>query len=519
MNIAAMLEWSADSFGDRIAYSQGERQLTFSALDERANRFAHGLAELGVKRGDRVAVLVGNRPEYVEVEVAIAKLGAVRMPILIRSSADDVVAMLEFSDATAAVASPECTEALRAALPRVPQAVAVIVIDADPGPGEHSYEELLAGSPNSRLGIDLIGDDNYALRFTGGTTGRPKGVLLSHRSMSTAISNMLINWPVEGDDVVVHFHPLSHAAGFMMYAWHMRGARQVIMPAFNFKPEVLLETIERERVTAMFMIPTVLNVLLDSNLLANYDTSSVRTIIYGGAPPPLKRIRQGLDAFGPVFLQLYGISEAPNVLTALQREDHVFEGEDPPPRLRSAGRVGFGVEVRVVDADGEQCRPGEVGEVISRGDHTMVGYWKDPELTAERFVDGWVHTRDMAKFDEDGYLYIVDRKDDMIISGGFNIWPAEVEDVLYSHEQVAEAAVFGVEDDKWGEMVVAAVCLRDGAGVGEQELKEYVGEHASRHKVPKQVWMREESIPKSPVGKPLRREVREEFRRLRSSTR
>ncbi len=222
MNVTQMLEWSADSFGGQIAYTQGERQLTFAELDERANRFAHALAEIGVERGDRVAVLVGNRPEYVEVEVAIAKLGAVRMPILIRSSADDVVAMLEFSDATAAVASPECTEALREALPRVPQAVAVVVIEAEAGPGEHSYEELLAASPSGRLGVDLIGDDNYALRFTGGTTGRPKGVLLSHRSMSTAISNMLINWPVEPDDVVVHFHPLSHAAGFMMYAWHMR---------------------------------------------------------------------------------------------------------------------------------------------------------------------------------------------------------------------------------------------------------------------------------------------------------
>jgi len=510
MNVTRMLEWASDNFAERTAFSAAEQQLSFGELDERANRLARSLRDLGVRKGDRVAVVVGNRPEYVEAEVAIAKLGAVRVPILIRSSTEDLVAMLEFSDAVAAIVSAEALEALREAVPRVAAEIAVVVVGEAVRDGEHAYENLVAAGDPARLGVELSGDDLYALRFTGGTTGRPKGVLLSHRSMSTAISNMLINWPVEEDDVAAHFHPLSHAAGFMMYAWYMRGARQEIMPSFNFKPEALLETIQRERVTAMFMIPTVLNVLLDSNLLGRYDTSSVRTIIYGGAPPPLKRIRQGLDAFGPVFVQLYGTSEAPNVLTVLHREEHVFEGE-PPPRMRSAGRVGFGVEVRVVDEDGQQCPPGEVGEIISRGDHTLVRYWKDPELTAERLVDGWLHTRDMGRLDEDGYLYIVDRKDDMIISGGFNIWPAEVEDVLYGHGDIVEAAVFGVEDDKWGERVVAAICLREGAAFGEEAVKDYVCERIARYKAPKEVWLRDAEIPKSPVGKPLRRLVREEF--------
>jgi acyl-CoA synthetase (AMP-forming)/AMP-acid ligase II len=513
MNVAQMLDWAADRYGDRVAFDQGGHELSYAELDERASRFANALAGLGVQKGDRVAIVVGNLTEYVEVEFGVTKLGAVRTPILIRSSAEDIGYMLGISDAVAVIVSTEALTLVREAVKQVAQPVEVIVIGEKPQAGEHAYEDLLAAAASTRLAVDLTADDLYALRFTGGTTGRPKGVLMSQRMMSVVISNMLINWPIEHDDVVVHFHPLSHAAGMIMYPWHMRGARQVIMPAFNFKPEALLRTIERERATAMFMIPTVLNVVLDADLVGEFDVSSLRTIVYGGAPPPLKRIRQALASLGPVLVQLYGTSEAPNILTTLQREEHLFEGEEPPRRLASAGRVGFGVEVRVVDEDGIPCQPGEVGEIVSRGDHTMVGYWKDPELTAERVVDGWVYTRDMGTFDEDGYLYIVDRKDDMIISGGFNIWPAEVEDVLYGHEAILEAAAFGVQDDKWGEVVVAAVCCRDEHAVSEDELQAYVRDHAARHKVPKRVWLRSSGIPKSPAGKPLRREVRDEFLR------
>jgi acyl-CoA synthetase (AMP-forming)/AMP-acid ligase II len=300
----------------------------------------------------------------------------------------------------------------------------------------------------------------------------------------------------------------------LMYTWYVRGAKQVILPAFDFSPDILLRTVEEHRVTTMFMIPTVLNVLLDSDALERYDTSSLRSIVYGGAPIPLQRIREALEAFGPVLVQIYGSSEAPNVLTTLSPEEHEFEGE-PPKRLRSAGRVALGVEVKVVDGDGAECAPGEVGEVVSRGPHTMVGYWRDPDLTAERVRDGWVHTRDVGSFDEDGYLHIVDRKDDMIISGGFNVWPAEVEEAIYRHPAVREAAAFGVADAKWGETIVAAVSLKRQGAVDEDGLRAFLREHVSRHKVPKRIWFREADIPKSPVGKPLRRAVADEYVRAK----
>jgi len=518
MHVTNMLEWAGRRHADRVAFTFGSVERTYAELNERATRFANGLIDLGVKKGDRVAILVGNQIEYPEVEWAVAKLGGCRTPLLITSSAEDITEILEFSDATAIVASAECSETLETAVRNLPRSIHSVLI-ADRVVGDHvAYEDLVTAGSTSPPAVDVTADDLYALRFTGGTTGKPKGVLMSHRTMSTVISNMLLNWPVDGDDVLCHFHPLSHAAGMIMYPWHIRGAKQIIVPAFNFDPRSLLEMIQAERATTMFMVPTVLNILLDADILDEYDTSSLRTIIYGAAPPPLERIRQALAALGPVLIQLYGTSEAPNILTTLLKEEHVYEGDELPKRLRSAGRVGLGVEVKVVRDDGTECDVGEAGEVVSRGDHTMIGYWKNEELTNERVKNGWVYTRDIGAFDEEGYLYILDRKDDMIISGGFNIWPAEVEDAVYSHSDVQEAAAFGVPDDKWGEAVVVAIYLRLGADLSEEEVRQYLRGRLAPHKVPKAIWLCDEPIPKSPVGKPLRRKVREQFEALNRAT-
>ena len=511
MNIVTMLEWSAARYADRVAFATPEVERTYAEIDARANALANGLLGLGVAKGDRVGVLIGNQIEYPEAEFAIAKAGGARVPMLITSSAEEVQRFIEFSDAEIVFASEQGLPALREALESLDREVTTIAVGDAQG-SELDYEELIARSDASAPGIDLLEEDAYALRFTGGTTGMPKGILMDHRCMTHVIDNMLMNWNPPLDDVVCHFHPVSHAAGKLMYTWWMRGARQVILPAFNFRAEELLETIEREGVTVMFMIPTALTVVLDSGLLDRYDTSSLRMIIYGGAPIPVRRIEEGLKELGPVFIQLYGSSEAPNILTTLMPEEHVFEpGSKPPARLHSAGRVGFGVEVRVVDPDGNDCPIGEVGEIISRGPHTMVRYWKDEALTAERVRDDWVYTRDMGRFDEDGYLYIVDRKDDVIITGGFNVWPAEIEDVLCSFEGVSEAAVFGAPHDKWGEAVTAVVVPKAGATLSEEELTSLSREALTAHKRPKQIILRSEPIPKSPVHKLLRRKLRDEY--------
>jgi fatty-acyl-CoA synthase/long-chain acyl-CoA synthetase len=507
VNIPALIEWSADRYADRVAFVYGGVERTFRQVDDRANRLANALLALGLARGDRVGVLVSNRTEYPETEFAISKAGGVRVPMLESSSAEEIRHYIEFSGTRIVVASEPGLTRLRSVRPGLGSELIVIAV-GEVGSDELAYEQVLDGASERRPGLDLVEGDLHALRFSGGTTGKPKGILMDHRCMVNVINNHLLNLEITSDEVVCHFHPLSHAAGKLMWTWWQRGCRQVILPAFGFRPEILLETIERERVTTMFMIPTALTRVLDSGALDRYDISSLRRIIYGGAPIAPHRIEQALGAFGPVLTQIYGLTESPNALTLLLPEDHRFSGE-PPERLKSAGRPIYNVELRVVDRDGRSCAVGEVGEVISRGPHTMRGYWRDEARTRERMIDGWVYHGDMGRFDADGYLYIVDRKDDLVITGGFNVWPTEVEAVLGANPAVAEVAVFGVPDDTWGEALNAAVVLKRPGEAGEEDLRGYVRERLAGYKVPKRIFVTEDPLPKSGVGKILRRRVRE----------
>jgi acyl-CoA synthetase (AMP-forming)/AMP-acid ligase II len=444
VNVAGMIEWSARRHGDRTAFVFGDDELTFAEIDVASTRLANGLREIGVRKGDRVGILIGNRPEYAVAEFAAAKAGAVRVPLLVTLTEAEIARYLEFAEIGVVVASDECAAELREAVKRVEHGVRVVVI-GEPGGEELGFQQVIDGSSAVPLLADLGDEAPYAIRFTGGTTGAPKAVLMAQRCMVSIINNQLLNWRVEPEDVGLSVHPLSHAAGMMMYGWWVRGVRHVIQPAFNFDPDEFLHTVEDQGVTTIIIIPTILNVLLDSDAPSRHDVSSLRAVVYGGAPIPLRRLREALGVFGPVFIQIYGTTEAPFLLTTLAAEDHVFDSDAPPRRLGSAGRVGLNVEVQVVDPDGRPVAPGQSGEIVSRGAHTMTGYWRNDELTHQRLRDGWVHTGDIGQFDEDGFLYIVDRKDDLVITGGFNVWPTEVEDAIYRHPSVREAAVFGVE--------------------------------------------------------------------------
>ena len=509
MNIAHMLEWSVRRHGDRVAFIFGDREMTYREVDARAARLVTGLRELGVKKGDRVAILIENRPEYFEAEFAVVKAGAVRVPMLITLTASEIRRSIEHTGVTAVVASEGTVAKLRDALVGAEHPVAVVVLGA-PGANEHGYESMIEGSEPAGELPDLVEGDLYAIRVTGGTTGMPKAVAMSHRCMLNVINNMLLNWPMTGDDVFLSVHPLSHASGMISYPYWVRGARNVIRPAFGFDADAFLADVETHRGTSVFLIPTVLNLILDSPAVELRDHSSLRSVIYGGAPIPIVRLRQALDRFGPVFIQVYGTTESPNVLTTLLPSEHIVGDGPAPDRLRSAGREALNVEVRVVLPDGSIAPPGEVGEVISRGSHTMDGYWRNEGLTAQRMRDGWVHTGDMGRFDEDGYLYIVDRKEDMIITGGFNVWPAEIEGAIYEHPSVREVAVFGVEHDRWGEAVAAAVVLQEGEDLEQAELLTFLRQRLAPYKVPKCVVFRSGPLPRSAVDKHLRRKAREE---------
>lgn len=513
MNFVAAIEWSARHHRDRVAITTPAVSRTYGEIDARANALARALVDLGVKKGERVGICIGNRIEFVETEWAVAKAGAVRVPMLVNASTQEIRHYIEFTDLRVVVASSEALPGLRATLREMGSSAAdvtVIEIDGETG-GPPGYEQLIDRFDTTALATPMTADDDYAIRFTGGTTGLPKGVLMSHRSVVGMVNNMLLSLDVRRDDVLLHFHPLSHAAGMLLSTWWMRGARQVIMPAFDFNAEAVLEVIERERVTSLFTIPTALNVLLDSPTRADYDTSSLRRIYYGGAPIAPRRITEAINAFGPILTQVYGHSESPMVLAVLEPEDHVFVGE-PPPRLASAGRPIYNVEVRIIDDNGKDSAVGEIGEIISRGDNRFVGYWKNDELTARKTLDGgWVRSGDVGRWDDDGYLYLVDRHDDMIITGGFNVWPAEVEKVVCAHPSVAEAVVVGLSDDHWGEAVTAVVVARPGHSVSPEELIAFAKQTLAPYKVPKAVFVHEEPLPKSPVGKLLRRAVRDHY--------
>lgn len=509
MSIDRLLEWSVDRFADRVAIQAGDTRRTYLDIDRRANALADGMLRAGIGKGDRVGVLIGNQAEYPEAEIAIVKAGAVRVPMLISSSPAELERYVAFSDARMIFAAGKGLETLRQTLSgsealaaRPPAVVAVGGAQA----GEEDFEAMIAAGSPARPRVELSDDDLYAVRFTGGTTGLPKGVMMDHRCMTHVINNVLLNWQVGDDETVCHIHPLSHASGKIMYTWWMRGARQVILPAFGFDPRRFLRTVQDERLTTVFMIPTAINMVLDCPDLGAYDTSSLRRIIYGGAPMAERRIVEAVRAFGPVLYQIYGSSEAPNMLTCLSARDHVFEGE-APPRLRSAGRPAYNVELRIVDDAGADCAQGEVGEIVSRGPHTMRGYWKDEALTARRKIDGWVHTGDMGRFDADGYVYVIDRKDDVIISGGFNVWPAEVENAIAAHGDVAETVVVGVEDDKWGEAVAAVIVPKPGRTIDADEMIRHLKALLPPHKVPKRIVVTEGPLPKSAAGKLLRRAV------------
>jgi acyl-CoA synthetase (AMP-forming)/AMP-acid ligase II len=295
----------------------------------------------------------------------------------------------------------------------------------------------------------------------------------------------------------------------MVLPFMLRGGRSIILPGFEV--DLLLKTIEKEKVTHLLLVPTMINMLLNHPDIHRYNLSSIRTIFYSASPMPVERIKQALRLFGPVLIQGYGCTESSALITYLSKEDHMFE-KDPKKmkRLASCGVPIMTCEVQVVDENGKSVKPGEVGEIIERGDDTMLGYWKDPERTAETLKNGWLYTRDMATVDEDGYIYIVDRKADMIISGGYNIYPSEVEEVLYRHPAVYEASVIGVPDDLWGESVKAIVVLKKGMKATEDELIQHCKNHMSSYKKPKSVDFVSD-LPKNPYGKILRRKLREEY--------
>jgi len=509
MDLRTLITSAAHRHRQATAVVDGARRLSFRDAHERINRLANGLAGLGLRKGDRVASLQFNSHEVLEVDLACVKSGLARVLLNARAAAADHAYILADCGARALVFGPEFADDVEQLRPAVP-GIEHWISTRGSGAGTVDYEALLAAATPDEPSAHVGGEDLHSLYYTSGTTGRPKGVMLVQRNWLALVRNHLIDiFPPRADDVLLHAAPMTHASGAFIIAHWIRGVPQVVLPRWD--EAECLAAIQRERVTTLFLAPTMVIKLVAHPGLDRYDVSSLGNVVYGGAPMPVERLREALERFGPVFRQGYGLWEAPQLIITLPPEEHVTGG-DPTrmARLASAGRPITFAEVRVVDDGGRPVAPGQRGEIVSRGDHVMLGYWQRPDATAEVLKDGWLHTGDIATVDEDGYIYVVDRKKEMIISGGSNIYPREVEEVLHTHPAVLEVAVVGVPDDTWGESVKAVLTLKPGLAATEQEILVWCRERIAGYKRPRSVEIVGE-LPKSAYGKILRREVREPY--------
>jgi long-chain acyl-CoA synthetase len=505
MNIPKIISRYAHEHKSRIAVVSGEEIWTFAEVHERSNRLANGLRDLGVRKGDRVATLISNSPRYQEIEFALSKIAAIRVALNLRLSLEELIWQIGDIEPKTLIMEEEGLGKIASIRSKIKGVENLVCI----GGGKENvvdYEELILKSSPDELEVDIRDDDIWTINYTSGTTGMPKGIVIPFRSYMAIFRNMLLDMipHLTATDVYLSLQPLFPAGGqFILPCW-ARGATHVIVPRFD--PEMAFYAIEKWRVTLIKTVPTVLQRLVDSPDIKNRDLSSIHTIVYGGSPMAVEKLRKAIDIFGPVFIGNYGLTEAPQTDLVLSREDH-----KDTSKLASTGKPYTMVEAKIVDESDQEVGVGQMGELIVRGDHIMHGYWKRPaESTKETLRNGWIYTRDMAKKDENGYFYLVDRKSEMIVSGGYNIYPNEVEQVIYQHPAVAEVAVVGVPDDQWGEAVKAVVCLKEGERVSGQELIDFCKEHLSSYKKPRSVDF-VNTLPKNPVGKILRREVRESY--------
>jgi long-chain acyl-CoA synthetase len=487
-------------FASEVAMVSEGLRLTYADLWTRCRRLAGALTRLGIEPGDRVAVLALNSHRYIESYLGVPASGRAVVPLNTRH------------------AEPELRYALEDAGARL------LITDRDPGALAKSvervirlpdeYERLLAAAPEAELGVG-IGEDTLAgLFYTGGTTGAAKGVMLSHRNLMANTVHWLVAVQQGREDVFLVMAPMFHAAGSAaVLATVWVGGRQVILPGFD--PVAALDAIAAEQITITLGVPTMIAALAEEQLARPRQVETMRMICHGGSPIATEVVRRAHAAFPRAEItHLYGATEMAPLATALRREETLLDGA----LARSCGQAVAGVDVRIVDDRGYELPIGETGEVVVRGPNIMSGYWNKPAETAAVLRDGWYHSGDLGFVDAQGHLFLVDRAKDMIISGGENVYSTEVEEVLYLHPAVLEAAVFGVPDAKWGEAVHAVVVPRPGHEVDPLELIAFCRERIAGYKVPKQIDLRREALPKSGPGKVLKRELRAPFWPASSST-
>ena len=511
MNIGTLLTKSARTYPDNSAIIHGKRRITYAQFNERANRLANVLNDYGIKQGDNVAILQYNYPETLESIFACFKAGIGAVPINFRLHPKESAFIIDHSQSRAVIISPEFNESLlevRKLMPNVE-----LIITTREATGElQDYESLLAKADSAWTDVAVAPDDLAWLFYTSGTTGMPKGAMLTHRNMLAMIMNFYADMaPLGPDDAILHAAPLSHGSGIYGLPNIAKAATNVILDSKSFDPELVFQTIEKYRISNMFAAPTMIKLLVESDAVDRYDHSSLKCLNYGGAPMYVEDLKRALHKLGPCLVQLYGQGESPMTITYLPHRDHVVNGApEQEKRLSSTGIERTNVEVKIFDADDQEMSPGEIGEVVTRSDLVMQGYWRNPEATADTIRYGWLHTGDVGYLDERGYLFLMDRSKDMIITGGENVYPREIEEVLLTHPAVREAAVFGIPDPRWGEAIKAVVATYSDQQVSAEELISFCKDNLAGYKKPKSIDFTDE-LPKNNYGKILKRVLRDPY--------
>jgi acyl-CoA synthetase (AMP-forming)/AMP-acid ligase II len=497
-------------FPDRACLADLEgRSLSFTEVQALTHRIGNRLVAAGVQPQLAVAVLSPNDLDAFACILGTLRSGAAWMPINARNGVDENVAIMGDNECCWLFYHSSFADAAERMRREVPTLLGLVCIDRD-DTGAPDLVSWLEGASEEPCDVPAGPHDIASFWPSGGTTGRSKGVLLTHLNFETMIANFISSMPYL-DKPPVHLiaAPMTHAAGCVSFPLLAMGATQVISPGADAL--TVMQSIETHKITTLFLPPTVIYMMLSHARVREFDYSSLRHMIYAAAPMSTTKLIEAIEVFGPVMAQTYGQAETPMVCTYMAPEQHVLDGAAHHiRRLTSCGRVTPFTRLEIMDDDGRICAPGETGEIVVRGNMVMKGYYRNPAATEEASRFGWHHTGDVGTKDEDGFVYIVDRKRDMIISGGFNLYPSEIEQVLWAHPAVEDCAVIGVPDDKWGEAAKAIVQLKQGVTLDDGELERFCRSRLGGMKTPKsfEVW---DELPRSPVGKVLKRIIRDKF--------
>ncbi len=515
MLIGDMVRLNARRFKDKIAFKDERKELTFDQANKRSNAIIHALLAMGVKRGDRIAIILYNCVQYSELLFALPKAGFIAVTLNYRLVARELEYLINNSEANTIIFDSELEDRIDALRPRLETIKNYIVLDHT---GESktealNYEKLIENHSTSEIPVQVYESDVAYILYTSGTTGFPKGAMLTHKNILTNLFNLLFEIQPKLNDKVINPLPMYHAGGQnVSMAYFFYGGTHVTLKQFD--TDLLLEKIEVEKPNVLHLVPAMLNMVTNHADIEKYDFGFIELLLYGASSIMLSQLKRSMEIFDCKFFQFAGQTESSGLLSCLRPEDHVADGpEHLVRRLSSAGRELKQTEVKIIDQKGNVVPPNTPGEEIARGDTVMKGYWKMPEATAETIVDGWLHTGDICLQDQDGYIYYVDRIKDMICRGGENVYPKEIEEVIASHPLVLEVAVISVPDGRLQEEIMAVIALKEGSKVSEKEIVRLCENNLAKYKKARYVQF-VDALPKNPSGKILKHQLRKKFEKF-----